>query len=165
MVVFAKYWKNLKNTVFWKFIKNYHLNCDKNHLKSNIWCLFSPPQKITAFRQAILEIIQIWTITLPTFQCQKTQVLQLFWTQNIALTGKKQPKYSFFTYQNPKKEMELSKFIIFNKMGVFSSISIQTTLSCIIELTINSFWSRINIVHINYVWLWFLSQWPFNKIS
>ena len=129
MVVFAKYWKNLKNTVFWKFIKNYHLDCDKNHLKSNIWCLFPPPQKITAFRQAILEIIQIWTITLPTFQCQKTQVLQLFWTQNIALTGKKQPKYSFFTYQNPKKEMELSKFIIFNKMGVFSSISIQTTLT------------------------------------
>ena len=128
MVVFAKYWKNLKNTVFWKFIKNYHLDCDKNHLKSNLWCLFPPPQKITAFRQAILEIIQIWTITLPTFQCQKTQVLQLFWTQNIALTGKKQPKYSFFTYQNPKKEMELSKFIIFNKMGVFSSISIQTTL-------------------------------------
>ena len=115
------------------FLKIYQklpsFNCDKNHLKSNVWCLFPPPQKITAFRQAILEIIQIWTITLPTFQCQKTQVLQLFWTQNIALTGKKQPKYSFFTYQNPKKEMELSKFIIFNKMGVFSSISIQTTLS------------------------------------
>ena len=60
--------------------------------------------------------------------------------KNTSFTAFLNSKYSFdrhkttqifiFTYQNPQKEMELSKFIIFNKMGVFSSISIQTTLRC-----------------------------------
>jgi hypothetical protein len=54
----------------------------------------STPQKIIAFRQAILEILQIWTVTLPTFRGQKTHILELSRAQNRALTGKKQPKCS-----------------------------------------------------------------------
>ena len=85
---------------------------------------------------------------MPPFRWQKSQVLQLSSTQNFALTGKKQPKCSFFTYQNPKKEMELSKFIIFNKMGVFSSISIQTTLKPTCFCSIHSLY--LNCTEVNW---------------